>query len=187
MDKGRNWISYLISGIVTVGFGWLILARPVGTILTLTVILGLYLLILGVFDVVMVLFQHEDGNALWKVLAGVLSIMVGLFVLNNATFSAVITPIALMYIVAISYIINGVVRMVAGKPVAYKNKSPNLVWTWGGFIYGLLLLIIGFYLLLAPTLYALALMVAVVGWLAIISGVFSIVYSFIDRAESTKA
>lgn len=187
MYKNNNWISLVVSGVLSVGLGWLILARPGAALITLVLVLGLYLLLSGIFDIVMALFHHDDDKAIWVVLAGALSVMVGLFVLNNAAVSVVVTPLILTYIVAFSFIINGLVKMIVGKPVGSGKKGQNMVWTWGGLLYGLLLLIIGIYLLFAPALYAVAIVVATVGWLAVITGVLSIVYGLVDRSERAKA
>jgi uncharacterized membrane protein HdeD (DUF308 family) len=185
-DTKHVWWPQLVLGILTILLGWLLLAKPITTIISLVVFLGFYLFVSGIFNVVMSFFGiGKKGSAWgWELLAGIFAIIAGLVVLNNALFASVLTPVMFAYIVAFGILIQGGVRMFAGKKEA---ASGNYVWTWGGMFLGLLYFLFGAYLLAAPTMYTVAVTVKASAWFAIIIGVLSVVYAFVDRSESPKA
>jgi uncharacterized membrane protein HdeD (DUF308 family) len=184
-DTSRVWWVDLVSGMLLVLLGWLVLAKPISTIITLVVFFGFYLLVVGIVDVIMSFFGiGKKGSAWgWELLAGIFAIIAGLVVLNNPLFASVLTPVMFAYIVAFALVFKGGVKMFAGKK---DGNASNYIWTWGGFFLGLLYLLMGLYLLAAPRIYLVGTVVIATGWFAIIIGALSIAYSFANRSATKK-
>jgi uncharacterized membrane protein HdeD (DUF308 family) len=180
-SEQTQWWGYLLSGIVSILMGWLILSRPVGTILTLVVLVGFYLLIGGIVSIVSSFMAIGEKGSLWgwKLLAGLFSVIVGLIVLNNPLFTTVLTPVMFMYIVAFALVINGIVDMAVGR----RASSGEHIWSWGGFALGALYLVFGLTLLGAPTYYATETVVSIAGWALIFIGLLNAVFSFVAKGE----
>jgi uncharacterized membrane protein HdeD (DUF308 family) len=185
----QAWWAYLVQGIMLVLLGWVLLAKPVSTLVALVLFLGFYLLIAGIVETVMSFFGiGKDGSEWgWELLSGVFMIIAGLIVLNNTLFTTVLSTVAFAYIVAFGFAIDGIVKMVAGKRVADAAAGKNFVWTWGAFFLGLLNLVFGLYLLAGPTVYTVAKVWATSGWFAIIIGAVSVMMAFVVRGEVKKA
>lgn len=189
MDKTiQVWWAYLVEGILLVLLGWILLAKPVTTLVSLVLFLGFYLLIAGIVETVMSFFGigKEGSEWGWELLAGIFMIIAGLIVLNNTLFTTVLSTVSFAYIVALGFVINGIVKMVAGKRVADGARGKNMVWTWGAFFLGLLYLVFGLYLLAGPTVYTVAKVWAATGWFAIVIGAISVVMAFVVRGEEKK-
>jgi len=180
--KGMSpWWTYLLSGIASILLGWFLLAKPVSTTISLVVFLGFYLLVAGIIDTVMSFTAiGEKGSAWgWKLLFGILSMIAGLWILNNPLFSAVFTPVMFMYFVAFMIIAMGLVKMFAGRAEA----NGHFQWTWGSFLLGAVSVIFGVWLLAAPDRYAVATVVLATGWYLLISGGVSMALAFVVKKE----
>jgi len=79
----------------------------------------------------------------------------------------------LVYILAFSAIFNGIAEMLTGKRIGQIEAG----WSWGSFFLGLLHVVIGVVLLSNSLLSASALVLAI-GFLAILSGIGMVVFSF---------
>lgn len=175
-----SWWMYLVLGIVAIFIGWFLLVSPVKTVPTLIVLLGLYWLVSGIVEVFVALFNvTKDGSQWgWTLFGGILGIVAGLIVLNNPLFVSVITPLMFMYLLAFVFIINGVIRMVAGKKREEPVNNDKYLWSWGGFFLGLVYLLFGIVLLASPTLLSVASVLFAAALLMIVSGVSLVIFSF---------
>jgi uncharacterized membrane protein HdeD (DUF308 family) len=182
ITKFNPWGWFLAYGVVSILMGWVLLARPVDTILTLAVFMGFYLLVIGIINAISSFIGIGLKGSMWgwKLAVSVLLILSGLFVLNNVIFTAVLTPIMFMYTVAFVLILNGVMAMVAGR----EDFEGNANWTWGSFILGALYVILGVMLLAADTFTAVSVLVRYSGWALVLMGFFNVVFSFIVKKEA---
>jgi len=178
------WWTYLLSGIVSVLLGWYLLAQPVSTTFALVTFLGFYFFIMGIIGTVMSFTGiGEKGSAWgWKLVLGLLEMIVGLAILNNPLFSTVFTATMVMYVVGFTVIASGAVKMFAGR----QEAAGDFKWTWGSFFLGALYLVFGIWFLASPDRYALATIVLVSGWFLLISGITSAVLAFVVKGESSK-
>lgn len=179
-----HWWVMLIQGISTVMIGWFLLKNPLATTLTIVVLLGLYWLIAGIVEVVASLFDIGNKGSKWglQMVGGMVGIIVGIFVLNNPILTGIVTPIFLMYMVAFSFIINGVIHMAVGNQVRKQDNSGKFEWSWGSFFLGALYLLFGLSLLASPTLIAVATLVTLLAILSLVGGILMIVLSFNIRS-----
>lgn len=168
------WWVYLLQGVLAIIIGWMLLANPVQTVVAVVVTLGLYWLISGVLEIVFSLFDINKKDSHWglRLFGGIIGLIAGLFVVNNPLIASVVTPVMLMYIIAFTFIINGVIYMVMG------GKEEGASWTWGTFFLGILYLILGFVLLSSPTLVSVSSVVMASALLAMFTGVVQIFVAF---------
>ena len=62
-DRVKYWWVVLVQGIAIILIGWLLLRNPAITTITLVTLMGLYLLIAGIVDVVASLFEiTKEGS-----------------------------------------------------------------------------------------------------------------------------
>lgn len=184
-ESANLWWLLLLQGIAAVIIGWLLLVNPVATTLSLVVFLGLYWLIAGVMDVIFSFFDigHKGSKWGWKFLGGLIGIIAGLFVLNNPIMAGILTPVMLMYIVAFTFVFNGIVKMVVGKQ---EREDGHYDWSWGSFFLGMFYLIFGIVLITGPVLVSTVSLILAVALLAIIGGIGAIIMSFKVKGASKE-
>lgn len=184
-SASQYWWLILIQGALSVFIGWMLLARPIGTIDVLVSVLGLFWLVMGFVDVIKAIMSALGGAKkwAWQLVGGVVGVIAGMVVLNNQTLSMVLLPGIAMYFVAFSSIINGIISMSIGRDM---SGSGSFEWSWGTFFLGLLYLILGMALLGMPTLVAIKTVVFAFGLITVGSGIGLIVLSFMIKNAGEK-
>lgn len=160
------WWVFLLEGIASILFGFLLITRPAETLVALVIFLGLYWLFVGVLELVRV-FVDDTVPWYWSLIIGILGILAGILVLNHPIFSAIVLPTAIVVWLGILGVAIGIVAIVG----AFTGGGV------GSFIFGLINVIIGIILLGAPIPAAVAVPI-VFGALLLIQGVILIVYAF---------
>jgi uncharacterized membrane protein HdeD (DUF308 family) len=122
-DSG--WGIILAFGIITALFGIAVMVWPDITIGVLVVLLGIQLVIAGVFDLVSAFTQVEGGMRWVVAIVGIIALGLGIFVIANI----VDTVEALGVILGIFWIIHGIVDVISGLT---NRASPNRGWKIGG-------------------------------------------------------
>lgn len=182
-DAAEFWWLVFLEGLMALLVGWLLLSRPVVTTLFLIQFLGLYWLMVGILDVVRALVEKEGSPRVWQMFGGVVGVMAGLFVLNNPIFAGVVTQAMLMWIIAFTFIFNGLLQIFLG------NREHDAgAWnrSWGSFFVGTFYIVFGLLILSLPFLTTVAIMVVVSALLAIVGGVGMMVFAFRLRKEVRK-
>jgi uncharacterized membrane protein HdeD (DUF308 family) len=160
------WWVFLLEGIASILFGFLLITRPAETLVALVIFLGLYWLFVGVLELVRV-FVDDSVPWYWSLIIGVLGILAGIIVLKHPIFSAIVLPTAIVLWLGVLGVVIGIIGIIGS-------------FTGGGigsFIFGVVNLIIGVILLGAPIPAAVAVPI-VFGALLLIQGVILIVYAF---------
>ena len=85
----RSWGWVLFYGILTLILGIMVLVWPGASLATIAILFGLQLLVAGIFEIVAI-FRHGEsgGMRVLSAVLGVLSIIVGLWVLRNLLAAA---------------------------------------------------------------------------------------------------
>ncbi|MFF9060935.1 HdeD family acid-resistance protein [Streptomyces sp. NPDC101213] len=104
---GGSWTWLLGSAVATLVPGVLALVWPDATLHVLAVIIGLYLLVTGVFRFVSVFARREPGERLSGLLIAVLYVLAGVLCLRNPLQ----TITALSLIVGISWLVTGMLTV----------------------------------------------------------------------------
>jgi uncharacterized membrane protein HdeD (DUF308 family) len=165
-DQSDIWWIFLLEGIAAIIFGILLLTAPAATLVALSVFLGLYLLFIGVLELVRV-FVDRTVPWYWSLLIGVAGIVAGIVVLNHPLVTALAIPTAVVIYLGVLAIIMGVIGIIAGLSGG----------GFGSFLIGLVSLVIGILLLGSPLISALA-VPFVFGIILLIQGVLLIIWAF---------
>ena len=102
------WWLFVVFGLLTIAAGIILIAWPGPSLVTIAVIIGIFLLVDGVIDVILSIAGKGEGRGLVAVL-GVLSIIAGLIMVKHP-FSALAV---LVIIIGIWFIVAGVVRFIS--------------------------------------------------------------------------
>lgn len=169
-DQSDIWWIFLLEGIAAIIFGILLLTAPAATLVALSVFLGLYLLFIGVLELVRV-FVDRTVPWYWSLLIGVAGIVAGIVVLQHPLVTALALPTAVVVYLGVLSVIIGVAGIIGG----FAGGG------FGSFLLGLASLIIGIILLGSPLTTALA-VPFVFGIILLIEGALLIIYAFRVRS-----
>jgi uncharacterized membrane protein HdeD (DUF308 family) len=131
------WWLVVLEGVFAVIIGLYLLFSPVTTTITLVQILGIFWLLGGVLSILSLLVDRE--NAGWKLLSGIMGILIGLVVFVYPYVPFVILAILVM-IIGIWSIVYGAIRLVW----AFKGGGLGMA------VLGLLTIALGILLLVNP-------------------------------------
>ena len=177
-DVGRHWGWALAFGIVTLLAGLLVLAWPGRTVVVIAVLLGIQLMVAGIFRFVAAFEADEaaSGNRVLLALLGVLSFIVGLYAVRHI----LLTIATLALVLGIFWIVNGIIEVFTALS---DRESPSRGWT---IFMGLLSIVAGVLVLVYPGISLATLAVLLGGWLVVL-GVMEIALAFLMRAVGHTA
>lgn len=169
----QNWWAIVLRGVCAVIFGVFAFVWPGITLTALVLLYGAYALVEGVLAVVSAVARRRPGGFPWGLLvAGLAGIGAGI-----VTFLwPGVTALVLLYFIAVWAIVRGVFEIIAA--VQLRQEIEN-EWLLG--LSGLLSVVLGFFLVMAPG----AGILAVLWWVgatAIVFGVLTIALGFRLRA-----
>ncbi|HYZ01783.1 MAG TPA: DUF308 domain-containing protein [Candidatus Binatia bacterium] len=168
------WWVILLQGIAAVIIGILLLTETSATIFTLVVLLGIYFLVAGVFDLIGIFVDSTAWG--WKLFTGVLGVIAGIVILRHPYWSATLVPLTLTWILGGIGVVMGLVQIFRGIRGA----------GWGAGLLGLVTLVLGVLLLLHPV-YSTVVLAWVLGAWAIVGGVVGIFAAFRLRSPQRAA
>jgi uncharacterized membrane protein HdeD (DUF308 family) len=155
----QNWWALALRGFVAVLFGLLTFFVPAITLVILVLLFGVYALLDGLFNVIA--FIRVPAHHWALLIEGVIGIAAGIL---TFTWPA-ITAIALLYVIAFWALLTGVFEIIAG--IRLRKVVSNEWWL---LVAGVLSLLFGILILLAPGVGALA----VVLWIGAYACVFGV-------------
>ena len=169
-QKSDIWWVFLLQGFAGIIIGLMLITEPGATLVALTTVLGFYWLITGVLALVQV-FVDRATPWIWSLLAGLVGILAGLFVLRHPLVAALTAPTVLVIILGIQGLVIGAVQIIGG------FKGGGI----GPFILGAINVLVGVLLLGSPVAAALAVPL-VFGVLLLIQGAGLMILAFRVRA-----
>jgi uncharacterized membrane protein HdeD (DUF308 family) len=169
-QKSDIWWVFLLQGVAGIIIGLMLITEPGATLVALTTVLGFYWLITGVLALVQV-FVDRATPWIWSLLAGLVGILAGLFVLRHPLVAALTVPTVLVIILGIQGLVIGAVQIIGG------FKGGGI----GPFILGAINVLVGILLLGSPVAAALAVPL-VFGVLLLIQGAGLMILAFRVRA-----
>jgi len=165
---GRKWWLLALFGVITVGFGIALTFKPGRSVHTIAVIIGIWLLILGVVRLIQAI--GASGERAGLVIVGLLSIVIALILLHHTT-----TTVAVLgFIVGIFWTVGGVAELF------YGFGANDGAVSWPTVILGLIATIIGILCLVYPNL-SLSIICVIVGLGMIVYGIVVILASLAIR------
>ncbi len=86
-NKSRRFALDLLIGILYGVFGVLLLAYPVGGVVTLTLILAAFFVVEGVFKIIQSFRMRPGASWGWMLVSGIISLFLGFFIWGSMPFS----------------------------------------------------------------------------------------------------
>lgn len=170
--KQTPWWLVLMGGILSVVIGVLLLTLPAKTVFALTLALGIYWIIQGIFTLVGMFIDHTAWG--WKLFIGILSILAGIVILRYPISSALVIPATFVLILGIQGLIYGIVMLI----MAFKGGG------WGAGILGALSIVFGIILMANwASLAAVVTLVWVAAFFALFAGIVQIFQAFRQRTD----
>jgi len=163
-----GWQATLFFGVVTLVLGVIVTARPSGALSVIAVLLGILVIVSGIFDLVRV-FDKAEPHRTWKGICGLLFIVIGVVLIRHLN----LTVAAIGLLVGIVWIVQGIAALVGALAGAGAIRG----W-WA--VYGVISLIAGIVVAASPVTSVTVLAVLLGIWF-IIMGVFQIALAFILR------
>ncbi len=120
---GKNWKLLLTAGIISTVLGAIAIIVPPLASVTITYLVGILLLIGAVAFVAEAISRGSTGHRIWSALLAVLYVFAGVWLIINPVSGT----ITLTWILAIFFLLIGVLRLIAG--IASRGKVPNAGWT----------------------------------------------------------
>ena len=168
----RNWWALAIRGVAAIVFGLLAWFIPQITLVALVYLFGAYALVDGIFNIAVSFRAVEHHWAL--LIEGILGIGAGI-----VTFAwPAMTTVVLLFLIAFWAIFTGIFEIVAG--IRLRKTIAN---EWLFLLMGILSVVFGFFILWAPAVGALAIVIWI-GAYAFIFGVLMVVLAFRLRGHS---
>ncbi len=117
----RSWQVSLFVGIVTLILGIIVAAHPTGSLNVIAVLLGILLIISGLFHLIRV-FDPGEPHRIWLGIAGLLFIVVGVILIRHLHLTRAIIGL----FIGITWIIQGLAALIAGLSRRFP-RGPGLV------------------------------------------------------------
>ena len=168
------WWLVLVEGIVVALLGLILLVAPGASLFFLVLLLGIYLLIAGIFRIVGIFLDSSSWG--WKLVAGILCLIAGLAILSNPLWSTTLASTWLVILVGFLAMLQGA----AGLIVAFQGGG------WGMGALSVLGILFGLFLVINPLIGvgALTLIFAII---MLIGGVGAVFQAFRMRREAAAA
>jgi uncharacterized membrane protein HdeD (DUF308 family) len=159
------WWVVLVEGIVLALFGLILLVAPGASLVFLVWLLGIYLLIAGIFRIVGIFSDSSSWG--WKLAAGILCLIAGLAILSNPLWSTTLTSTWLVILVGFLAMLQGA----AGLIVAFQGGG------WGMGVLSVLGILFGLFLVINP-LIGIAALTLILAIFMLIGGVGAVIQAF---------
>ena len=131
-SQSSIWWVFLLEGIASIIFGFLLITQPASTLVALAIFLGFYWLFVGVLELARV-FVDRRVPWYWSLLIGVLGIIAGLIVLRHPIFSAVVLPAAIVVWLGVLGVVIGIAAVTATFAVILGTISGLVLARFGRF------------------------------------------------------
>ncbi|MFZ1362638.1 MAG: DUF308 domain-containing protein [Candidatus Nanopelagicales bacterium] len=174
---GSSWLMPLGIGVVSIIIGILILAYPESTVRVAAVILGIWLLVSGVVQLVMAFGSKlNTTNRVLSAITGILGIILGII-----AFQSLVNRIELLVLfIGLWWIMRGFVVLFAGAGSRTAGSNGWAIFT------GVLGIIAGIVVLVYP-IASLGVLVIFTGLWLIILGIFEVIAALVLRSKINKA
>jgi uncharacterized membrane protein HdeD (DUF308 family) len=165
------WWLVLVEGIVVALLGLILLVAPGASLVFLVWLLGIYLLIAGIFRIIGIFLDSSSWG--WKLAAGILCLIAGLAILSNPLWSTTVASTWLVILVGFLVMLQGG----AGLIVAFQGGG------WGMGALSVLGILLGLFLVINP-LIGVATLTLILAIFMLIGGVGAVFQAFRMRRDA---
>ena len=164
-----TWQTTLFLGVATVILGLIVSFHPSGSLNVIAVLLGILLVISGLFHLIRV-FDSAEPHRIWLGFAGLLFIVAGVILIRHLDLTRAIIGL----FIGITWIVQGVAALIAG--IGGGSHEGRGWW----IAFGVISIIAGIVVTVSP-LSSLDFLAVLFGIWFIVMGIFEIVGAFIFR------
>jgi uncharacterized membrane protein HdeD (DUF308 family) len=175
LDAASGWQATLLLGVVTLILGLIVTFHPTGSLNVIAVLLGVLLIISGLFHLVRV-FGSNESHRVWQGIAGLLLIVIGVVLIRHLNLTVAFIGL----IIGVSWIVQGVAALI----VSFAGDSREGRGWW--IFFGIISVIGGIVITAVPVESVTALAVLVGIWF-IVQGLFEIIGGFMLRHAVSKS
>ncbi len=164
-----SWQAAMLLGALTLILGIIVTAHPTGSLNVLAVLLGILLILSGLFHLIRV-FDPREPHRIWLGIAGLLFIVIGVVLIRHLH----LTRSLIGLIIGITWIVQGLAALIGG--IGGGAREGRAWW----IVFGLVSLIAGIVVAATPAS-SLTVLAVLLGIWFIIMGIFEIIGGFILR------
>ena len=173
-----GWRTAFVFGLITVALGAIIVARPTQSLTVIAVLLGVAMIVSGVFQIVRAFDGRDSDERVWRGISGTVFILAGLALLRHLHLS--VTLIGLF--IGFTWVIQGIAALVEAAAGRHRQGSER-GWT---LFFGVISLIAGIVVIAAPIASVAALTLFMGIWLIVMGGM-EIIGSLVFRHALRRA
>jgi uncharacterized membrane protein HdeD (DUF308 family) len=173
----QDWWLYLVWGIAAVILGVLLFTQPVGSAIVLVTLAAIFWFVGGIVEVVAALW-HRGPSWGWHLAAGILSILVALYVFANPALGTLAAVSVLYLLIAFAALVNGCVGLFAW---GGEHSLARILLSILQVVFGILMLA-GFFNILN-----LVALVQAIGLVTIFGGIVAAIAAFGFRSTAPAA
>lgn len=104
----NNWVLLLIAGLIALVGGIIALLNPLAATVTAVMLAGWIMVAAGVIEIIGVFSANGWGARIWSLILGLLTVVLGLYILANPIISAVV----LTWLVGVLFLATGATKVV---------------------------------------------------------------------------
>ena len=175
VSAATGWQAMVFVGVVTVLLGLIIALHPGGSLNVLAVLLGVLLVIAGVFDLVRV-FDRSEPHRVWLGVAGLLLVVIGVVLIRHLNLTVALVGL----VIGITWIVQGLAELAD----AFSGGPGERRGWW--IFFGLISLVAGIVVVAVPTTSVTVLAVLAGIWF-IVMGLVEIVGGFMQRHADSRS
>jgi uncharacterized membrane protein HdeD (DUF308 family) len=164
-----SWQAAILLGVLTLILGIIVTAKPTGSLNVLAVLLGILLILSGIFHLIRV-FDPAEPHRIWLGIAGLLFIVIGVVLIRHLH----LTRSLIGLIIGITWIVQGLAALIGG--IGGGVREGRAWW----IVFGVVSLIAGIVVAATPA-DSLTVLAVLLGIWFIIMGIFEIIGGFILR------
>jgi len=139
-DNAKNWWLMLLKGIVLIVLSFFVFRHPIGSLIGLSVFIGVALLLTGIFQIIAgFMVSGVDDNWGWRLAEGIIDVIFAIVLLSNPGITAAVFP----FIIGFWMIVYGVM-IFSG---SFKSKKEGDGNWWLSLLGGILTVIFGWFVM----------------------------------------
>jgi uncharacterized membrane protein HdeD (DUF308 family) len=164
-----SWQAAMLLGALTLILGIIVTAKPTGSLNVLAVLIGILLILSGLFHLIRV-FDPREPHRIWLGIAGLLFIVIGVVLIRHLH----LTRSLIGLVVGITWIVQGLAALIGG--IGGGVREGRAWW----IVFGLVSLIAGIVVAATPAS-SLTVLAVLLGIWFIIMGIFEIIAGLMLR------
>jgi uncharacterized membrane protein HdeD (DUF308 family) len=163
-----TWQATLFLGVVTVILGLIVSFRPSGSLAVIAVLLGILMIISGIFHLIRV-FDRAERHRVWLGIAGLLYVVIGVLLIRHLNLTVAVIGL----VVGLTWIVSGLSALMGAGAGSREGRG------WWIF-FGIVSLIAGI-IVVADPISSVTVLATLLGIWFVVIGLFEVIGAFIIR------